>query len=150
MNKGKAEAKSKAKTNQTGDLDSFEPYEYQTSQLAAGVNFGCQLVHRLNAKWWQDLFTGLPLERNVGEMLALVHSEISEALEGNRKEAMDTHLPQRKMFEVELADAMIRIMDIAGGLGLDLGGALSEKLEYNFYRQDHQAASRKLKGGKKY
>ena len=35
------------------------------------------------------------------------------------------------MVEVELADAVIRIADLAGALGLDLGGAIAEKLEYN-------------------
>ena len=90
------------------------------------------------------------VSRNVGEMLALVHSEISEALEGHRKDLMDDHLPHRKMFEVELADAVIRIFDIAAGLGLDLGGAFEEKMEYNARRRDHQLEARRLAGGKKY
>ena len=114
------------------------------------INELCERVHRANAKWWVDLYTGAPIQRNVGELLCLVHSEISEALEGHRKDLSDDKLPHRKMFEVELADAIIRIFDIGGGLGLDLGGAFEEKMEYNARREDHKLESRKLAGGKKY
>lgn len=107
-------------------------------------------VHAANEKWWVDLRTGMPTERNVGELLALVHSEISEALEGHRKDLMDDKLPHRKMFEVELADAVIRILDICGGLGLDLEGAYREKMAYNAKRVDHQREARLAEGGKKY
>ncbi len=77
-------------------------------------------VHVANAKWWVDLYTGEPLDRNVGELMMLVISELSEALEGHRKNLMDDKLPHRKMFEVELADAVIRLLDVAGGFHLDL------------------------------
>lgn len=107
-------------------------------------------VHAANEKWWVDLQTGAPISRNVGELLALVHSEISEALEGHRKDLMDDKLPHRKMFEVELADAVIRILDICGGLGLDLEGAYREKMAYNAKRADHQREARLAEGGKKY
>lgn len=100
--------------------------------------------------WWTDLETGLPKDRNIGELLCLVHSEVSEAMEGARKNRMDDHLPHRQQLEVELADAVIRIFDIAGGRGLDLGGAIAEKLAYNAQRADHKIANRKLEGGKKF
>jgi hypothetical protein len=70
-------------------------------------------VHTANAKWWQDVNSGQPIKRNKGELLALIHSEISEALEGERKDLMDDKLPHRKMAEVELVDAIIRILDYA-------------------------------------
>ena len=107
-------------------------------------------VHKANDKWWRNLETNEPIERNVGELQALVHSEISEALEGHRKDLMDDKLPQRKMFEVELADAIIRIFDIAAGLNLDLGGAYVEKMAYNARREDHKREARLLANGKKY
>lgn len=110
----------------------------------------CRTVHKANKKWWTDLHTGEPIERNVGEMLCLVHSEISEALEGHRKNLMDDKLPHRKMIEVELADAVIRIFDIAAGLGLDLGGAFVEKMQYNANREDHKRENRLKENGKKY
>ena len=66
------------------------------------------------------------------------------------KDLMDDHLPHRKMMEVELADAMIRICDLAGGKGYDLGGAIAEKLAYNAQRADHKIENRIKDGGKKY
>lgn len=107
-------------------------------------------VHAANIKWWQDPATSQPIQRNKGELLALIHSEISEALEGERKDLMDDKLPHRKMAEVELADAIIRILDYAGGFGYDLQGAFDEKMAYNTHRKDHQHEARKAAGGKKW
>lgn len=77
-----------------------------------------QDVHTANAKWWIDLETGEPLKRNFGEMMMLVVTELAEALEGHRKNKMDDKLPHRKMAEVEVADALIRLLDIAAGTGV--------------------------------
>lgn len=102
--------------------------------------------------WWTDLETGerLPLtQERVGDKLMLIVSEIAEAKEGHRKGLMDDHLPDRPMIEVELADAMIRIGDLAGALGLDLGGAVIAKMRYNQTRADHKPANRRKPGGKK-
>lgn len=107
-------------------------------------------VHVANQKWWEDPATGEPIERNVGEMLMLVTSELSEALEGHRKNKMDDHLPHRKNFEVEIVDAFIRLFDISAGLHLDLDGAFVEKMEYNRNREDHKPENRIKEGGKKY
>lgn len=82
------------------------------------------------------------------EKLCLIHSEVSEAMEGVRKDLPDDKLPHRKMIEVELADAVIRIADLAGALGLDLGGAITEKLAFNAVRPDHKAEARAAAGGK--
>lgn len=84
----------------------------------------------------------------IASKLALCHSEISEALEGMRKGLMDDHLPHRPMVEVELADTIIRICDLAGFMGLDLGGAVNEKLDYNSKRADHKMSNRNADGGK--
>lgn len=102
--------------------------------------------------WWTDLATGESLigRRNVGETLMLIVSEIAEAMEGHRKGLMDDHLPDRPMIEVELADALIRICDLAGAMGLDLGGAVAAKLDYNARRADHKPEARKAAGGKSY
>lgn len=96
------------------------------------------------------LDTGEPIARNVGELLMLATSELAEALEGHRKSLMDDKLPHRLMFEVEIADCVIRLLDIAGGMDLDLGGAFEEKMAYNAQRADHKVESRRLADGKKY
>jgi hypothetical protein len=104
-----------------------------------------------DAGWWNDLKTGEPLLNRphvVGEKLCLVHSEISEAMEGHRKNLNDDKLPHRPMIEVELADAVIRICDLAGALCLDLGGAIAEKRAFNAVREDHKPEARRAAGGK--
>jgi hypothetical protein len=97
--------------------------------------------------WWDDAHV-VPNRYLIPTKIALMHSELSEGLEGYRKSLMDDHLPHRPMFEVELADAMIRIMDTAGYLGYDLGGAIMEKLAYNAQRADHKRENREKEGGK--
>lgn len=88
--------------------------------------------------------------REDGTMLALIHSEVSEALEGIRKDKMDEHLPHRRSAEVELADAVIRIFDFAGLKGYDIESAMLEKMEYNRNRLDHKREERAKEGGKKF
>lgn len=95
--------------------------------------------------WWDNT-----TERDIPRLLMLCVSELAEAMEGDRKDLMDDHLPHRKMLEVELADAVIRIFDMAGGLDLDISGAIVEKLRYNVSRKDHKAENRSGVGGKKY
>ena len=107
-------------------------------------------VRHDNEHWWRHPRTGKPLKPNKGQQLMLMVSEISEAMEGERKGLMDDHLPHRKAAEVELADLLIRLLDYAGGWGLDLGGAYMEKREYNRTRADHSNAARLKKGGKKW
>jgi len=109
-----------------------------------------KVVHAANIKWWQDVETGQPIKRNKGELLALIHSEISEAPEGERKDLMDDKLPHRKMAEVELVDALIRILDYAAGFGYDLQGAFNEKMAYNATREDHKHEARRIAGGKQF
>lgn len=114
------------------------------------LNYFAQVVHKANAKWWVNPETGQPVERNVGEMLMLVVSELAEAMEGHRKGLMDTHLPHQQMFDVEIIDTLIRLFDIAGGLEIDLDCIFREKMEYNVNRPDHSLEARREPGGKRY
>lgn len=102
--------------------------------------------------WWKttDGSNVADLPYSFSNKLMLTVSELSEAMEGDRKNKMDDHLPTRTMREVELADAVIRIFDMAGGFNIDLAGAIAEKLRYNAQRADHQMANRKKAGGKAY
>ena len=87
-------------------------------------------------------------ERNIGEMLMLVVSELGEAMEALRKGKM---APEREpglaydkdwfaanikdTFEDEVADALIRILDMCGGLGINIDYHVKAKLEYNATRE---------------
>lgn len=89
-------------------------------------------VHKNNEKWWVDLNTLERIDRNKGEMLMLVLTELAEAAEGERKNLMDDHLPHRKMAEVEMADAYIRMLDFAGGFGYNI----ESEVIYSIYESD--------------
>lgn len=84
------------------------------------LNERAKNIHQRHIKWWQNIETGERIERNKSELLMLIISEISEAMEGERKDLMDDKLPHRKMAEVEMADAAIRIFDFCGGLNISL------------------------------
>lgn len=95
-------------------------------------------IHEDNARkgFWPNggRINGAPSaknERNVGEMLMLAVSELSEALEAHRKNLADDKLPHYDGITVEIADCIIRLMDTGYGLGLPVAEALIEKLAYN-------------------
>lgn len=103
-----------------------------------------------DAGWWAFSSGDINNPLHFSNKLCLIHSEISEAMEADRKHLNDSHLPDRPGREVELADALIRIFDLAGGYDMDLAGALVEKLAYNRSRLDHKAGARAAEHGKKY
>lgn len=135
---------------------------FHPQTLAAIVEAGRTLQREcfaasFSAGWWHGPLGNLQVECEArtrfgialtAEKIALIHSEVSEALEGLRKDKQDEHLPHRKSIEVELADAVIRIADLACALRLDLGAAIAEKMAYNAQRADHKPESRTAAGGK--
>lgn len=76
-----------------------------------------------------------PEGRNDGEMIALMHSELSELLEairhGNPK---SEHIPDFSAVEEELADVVIRLMDTAHARGWDVARAVVAKMAFNANR----------------
>lgn len=67
--------------------------------------------------------------------LALIHSEVSEGVEGIINDSMDDHMPDTKSINAELADVLIRIFHFCGGHRLiNLGEAVRRKMDYNTRR----------------
>ncbi len=76
--------------------------------------------------WWEE-------DRSDGELIALIHSELSEGLEYLRKDESgeSDHIPNYLGIEEEYADVIIRIMDHAQKRGWDIVGAIVAKIRYN-------------------
>ena len=71
-------------------------------------------------------------ERNNGEMIALIHSEASESLEVLRKDSLAKSKKIDSLaIEEELADIVIRVMDMAAGRGWNVGEAIVKKVAHN-------------------
>lgn len=86
--------------------------------------------------WEEQDIVSEPVSRNTGEVLALMHSELSEALEEWRSGQSLTDIRygeggKPEGFGVELADVIIRICDTAQQLGVPLERCLVEKLAFN-------------------
>ena len=83
----------------------------------------------VNHGFWEE-------EPNDGERMALIHAEISEALEALRDgNPSSNKIIDYSSLEEELADAVIRIMDYCFGKDLDIAGAILAKIEYNRSRE---------------
>lgn len=86
--------------------------------------------------WWEK-------DRNNGELICLMHSELSEALESLRKGNLpDSHIPEFSGAEAEFADCIIRILDMCAARGYRIGEAIAAKMKYN--------EGRSYKHGKKF
>ncbi len=79
----------------------------------------CELCHSIAKEkgFWNK-------ERNVGEALMLIVTELAEAMEGYRHK-------DDANFREELADTFIRLFDLCGGLGIDIEAEIAKKAEKN-------------------
>ena len=101
-------------------------------------------VHEANKKWWTNPRTGEPERQKLGKKLMLVVSELAECMEAVRKNLNDDKLPHLKGEVVEMADYVIRLLDIYGAEPHELdrpikGGAVSltlvERVEDGTYNE---------------
>ena len=124
--------------------------EQSNDRLCAGLNDAAKQIHEDNKRkgFWDS-------ERETGTLLMLCVSELSEALEADRKhrfaniklyEAVDQtersshdvfsfESTIKDTFEDELADTVIRILDLCGARGIDIEKHINLKLQYNRSRE---------------
>lgn len=90
------------------------------------------LIHEINKQhgFWPEVN---PADRNFGEALALMHSELSEALEEHRSGRAAYYVEQGKPegWAVEMVDCVIRILDYLSARGITVDALLREKILYN-------------------
>jgi len=107
--------------------------EKQKTLVALLNQFGSDLHRTSRSKgWWDDrdklsLTDAGRVQVDIGCM-ALIVTEIAEAIEGTRKQCQDDHIPQFTAQEAELADAMIRILEFAAARKLRVAEAMMVKL----------------------
>jgi NTP pyrophosphatase (non-canonical NTP hydrolase) len=124
------------------------PAYYEIAYSADCLTDACHLASK-RAGWWDGVDPREPYVTATKLMLAV--SELAEAMEGARKGLKDDKLPDCEMLEVELADCVIRVFDLAGALGFrNFGGTLAAKMAYNATRVDHKKEHRDGENGKRF
>ena len=95
-------------------------------------------ITALEKGWWEQ-------DKTFGDVLALIHSEVSEVLEAHRKNfvyIMDKHPIVSDEVQEELADIIIRVLDVCGKANVNIGRAVYDKMvknEKRLYRHGGKA-----------
>jgi NTP pyrophosphatase (non-canonical NTP hydrolase) len=111
----------------------------EVKDLCKGLNGSAKFIHDINVSkgFWDK-------ERNVGELLMLVVTELSEALEAHRKDNFAYYNPKglltfeeavKDTFEDEIADSFIRLLDLCNALNIDIEKHIQLKVAYNQTRE---------------
>lgn len=110
------------------------PEEFQARLNAEEFTFvpAIDSMLALCTEWFSDV-QGFNRDNFDGDCM-LVVSELAEAVEADRKSLPDSHIPTRPGRDVELADALVRILHLAGKYNIDLPGAFMAKMRYNLSR----------------
>ena len=127
-NRSKAQANAAAEAHAQLAAQAGFAQEVIAPSLTAVLDTQAALINRFmqaQGFWESD---------NTGEKIALMHSELSEALEADRKGLEAEHIEGFTGVEEELADCIIRILDFAHHHDLRLGEAISAKIAYNLTR----------------
>ena len=146
---------------QTAETTTVSPNS-TNAMLVAGLNESANIIFQNNKEkgFWDK-------ERNIGELLMLITSELGEAMEAHRKGkvggmksfesdmgyailSLEDFTPENQnylwivnrfettvkdTFEDEIADAVIRLLDLSAGLGIDLEKHINAKVQYNKSRE---------------
>lgn len=112
------------------------------------VDLLAEYVHGMAKQkgWWDEYDSLLKREATIPEKLALIHSEVSEVLEefrnghGPRDVRVENGKPEG--IPIELADIVIRVLDLAAALDINLADAIATKVSYNATRERRHGGKR--------
>ena len=137
-------------TNVEGQVSAQIDTKQMLAEVPVGLNALANIIFHRNLEKWN-----YPVERNIGEILCLMHSEISEALEADRKDRYATSNMNvvngwtsdedfkkaykekvKGTFEEEMADIFIRLLDVCGYKSVDIVAHVKAKLRYTFMNNE--------------